>query len=146
MKIVRECAFPASFAQCIHDVTDILTLLQPLTIDDILCTSRYYHDPSTIPPPIASFLHHPNPIFIAFFDAFAVLCRCSLCWSHSVLIPSSNTPYTTAAINAPSLPFSTPCNNSMTPPNLLTTIPHHHHHVFSRSVRFLVCANRTQNI
>ena len=73
MLLVRECAFPASFAQCIHDVTDILTLLRPLTIDDILCASRYNHDPTNIPPPIASFLHHPNPIFIAFFDAVAVL-------------------------------------------------------------------------
>ncbi len=47
MLLVRECTFPASFAQCIHDVTDILALLQPLT-----------------------FLHHPNPIFIAFFDVY----------------------------------------------------------------------------
>ena len=71
--LVRECAFPASFAQCIHDVTDILILLQPLTIDDVLCAFRYYHDPSHISPPIASFLHHPNPIVIALFDAVAVL-------------------------------------------------------------------------
>jgi hypothetical protein len=125
MLLVRECAFPASFAQCIHDVTDILTLLRPLTIDDILCASRYYHDPSNIPPPIASFLHHPNPIFIAFFDAVAFLTiydPALSVQSHSVLIPSSNTPYTTAAINTPSLHLSTPCNNSMTPPILPTTI------------------------
>ena len=51
------------------------------------------------------------------------LCRCSLCWSRSALIPSFNTPCTTAAINTPSPPFSTLCNNSMTPPNLPTTIP-----------------------
>jgi hypothetical protein len=99
MLLVRECAFPASFAQCIHDVTDILILLRPLTIDDILCASRYYHDPSNIPPPIASFLHHPNPIFIAFFDSVAYLTiydPALSMQSHSVLIPSSNTPYTTA--------------------------------------------------
>jgi hypothetical protein len=65
MLLVRESAFPASFDQCIHDVTDVLTLLQQLTIVDIICASSYYHDPSHIQPPIASFLHNPNPSFIA---------------------------------------------------------------------------------
>jgi len=91
MLLVRECAFPASFAQCIHDVTDILTLLRPLTIYDIVCASRYYHDPSHIPPPIASFLHHSYPIFIAFFDAVAVLTVYDLVLSVQSLLVTQRT-------------------------------------------------------
>jgi len=59
MLLVRDSAFLASFSQCIHDVTDILNLIQPLSIDDVLCASHHYHDPSQDQPPITSFLHTP---------------------------------------------------------------------------------------
>ncbi len=114
--LVRESAFPASFAQCIHDVTDILT------------TNYRWHS-----------LRFPRSWRLSYVTLIQFLmlsstqsrslpymtqfCRYSLCCLHSVQIPSSNTPYITAAINTPSLPFSTPCNNSMTPPGLPTTIP-----------------------
>jgi len=79
----------------------ILNIIQPSAIDDILSAPRHYHDPSQVQPPFASFLHTPH---------------CCLCLSYGVVIPSSSTPYIPDAIKNLVLPFSTPCNNSMTPP------------------------------
>jgi len=71
--LVRDSAFPASFSQCILDMADISNLIQPLSIDDILCASRHYHDPSQVQPPPTSFSHTPYLTFTVFFDAVAVL-------------------------------------------------------------------------
>ena len=104
--LVRESAFPASIAQCIHDVTDILTLLQPL------------HDPSQFKLPTVSFLHTPNPISLLNLtqsrssphmtqQSLLITQRIDskVCYHHSLTT------------------LSTTCSNSMTPHSLSTTIP-----------------------
>ena len=103
------------FVTLIFEILSAIVVEIFLIIIIIRALAYCYHDPSHIQPPIASFLRNPNPILNAFFDAVAVLTIYDGTVSVG-LIPSSNTPYTTAAINTPSLPFSTPCNNSMTHP------------------------------
>ena len=75
----------------------------PLMIFSVLPAIIMIHPKSLLPCVLPTY---PHPTFNAFFDTVAVLTAydpapCSLCLPHSIMIPSSNTPYTTAITNTP---------------------------------------------
>ena len=69
MLLVRDCGYSASFTQCLPDILGILSLLQPVSINDISLSYQHHCDPTVPLPSAPSFFNAPHPSFTYFYAA-----------------------------------------------------------------------------
>ena len=69
MLLVHDCGYSASFTQCLPDILGILSLLPPVSINDISLFYQHHCDPTVPLPSAPSFFNAPNPSFTYFYAA-----------------------------------------------------------------------------
>jgi hypothetical protein len=68
--LTRQSAYIASFSQCLSSTVDIINLLHPITLDDILLGYHKHIDPSAQLPG-NSFFHLPHSSFSDYFQSIS---------------------------------------------------------------------------